>query len=1296
MKQCNRCGSSLSLIDYYRHRIECRAKGRTCVNCHKTFELLSSYHLHIATCLKRIVDRQRMKSQLRNFLPSKGLSNEEETETTKLPKSDVEEAVPLKGPNYSTVCSLCQQSFRSVHLFRLHLAREGLCRPKPYICHTCNREFMSSYHLLSHEKRKKPCVPKGAVASKGGLKVKFVRKKPKDVRTVSLNMFNSESSNSVASEDEYSSIKNKHFYEQKTGYEYKEPGYLGSLQQYGDKNFKQRCTCKACGLAFLCGEDLQKHFTVSPMCAVRNDKVLEMNKHLVAKQSEVKQTARKSVSSSNKNMVDLTKNELSVLSNQNQGHNLPSRVAFGAKFVGQEGFTGSKKSKQDMLLVQTQNSNYNEVDLSCSICCLTFPDAETLQAHRKVHSMEKNNYASKCPVCFQVFGNAFLLFSHQKKHQHWERSARSKPTGCKCPFCDKVFLYVRSRNAHLRGHADVDSISIENFLKKTTCEVCSLAFVSENQKIQHRKVEHPDWTDALPKLFSNFDLRNQDSGKRSHDQKRPLEQKQDAVPPPKKLKVLVNVTPSLKAKLKAHPNTCPICFKQYSTTFVRNRHFRMHILDKAFECKWCPMKFHRSEPLNAHMQKEHNDKLGFECLVCGLRYLTKFRVLQHITKSHNSQSPQKLVRECETPPLPDSMKKTVVSFKNGSITSKTENRTTDYEGKNEYNKSKTNQDFYCEVCETSFLKLCGLQRHRQSKNHKDILATKDQQTLSNINKDDSPSPVAVSVQSHSPTHQQQQEDPGELIDDVRCSVCFRYYTSIIDFVPHRLSHFHHTGLSEITELNPYICELCSTPVDHHQKVQCHLLHHLQRAKARKAKLPPWKFTFTPRNYQISPIRIPPPNIRPERPPTAVHQVAKKTMNYNKTERPIQKEPATLSGIHRNIFTCDACNVVFTTKHHYSAHIRRYCPVRKAAMTADERIELEKSPSDKWHMEDDYSKLACRYCSLEFETVDELGWHEKSCRKVNGPVNGSLEEDVDEFLYCKACECLFPFEHSYIEHRKVFCFSDESLEKLLLDSEEDENLNHLRSAIELEAGSAGCVQCSMVFLSVLKLSEHMACHIANGKQFPIPGEEEMEQCLEETDNKDQEQKIHQTVPKTSENCGKISFNIADILSDSNTNKRCDSINSVSKVAEVGILSKPVENFRKEEQSINEKSSCNSPLPDDGASLRADFAHLLYILVADSELMEQLGWGQRPIDVVLYDVLKHMGHTPVTSEQISCDLDRLRQNIQILLETCISDDIMTNVSGSRKTIDTIVTEVLQMCRTQTNDVPALPSLVTQINM
>lgn len=1203
-----------------------------CNYCGEYFELLIYRRHHLkcwrAFCQKASLNRNNTEENNKSF-PKKEFS-----------------ANSNRSVNSRRSCNVCGLKFRSRLQYAMHVRRKRFCRPPPFICTKCGRVFKHLHLLISHEKRKIPCTVLEAKSSESTSQ--------KNLSSAELDDQNSinKTDDQVKCEKCGTQFASLHWYErhilQTNCCRFKE----NKLQNISQRKYKtpylekfrtvRGYKCKRCGHLFRYPYRLRDHLMRKVPCVPRS--------------------ARKTMPPVKSLTNDNQRDESNMSDNmiEEKCPNIENTNAnVGRKIIRKYWKIANTQSKQKKRQVDVMNK-YGT--LICCICNKKFFNSYTWNNHLRVHSTAGEKCFVKCPVCQTVFRSAYMLYCHQKKTNHWGKLMKSRINYCQCPFCGKKFSYVGSRKNHVQLHMQDYPSAVKEFLENTTCSICNIHFVTEAKKMAHvRKAHLPD---------SNSEN-------------------------------IENITKVGKQKIKQEFSPQSSQVKNFNNSNVNvSGSGKKNILseDKISEphsCSYCYKKFSRLNFLIRHQQETHNEYLAFQCSACEQKFATKSMISQHIRRKHRNIPKSNLILKIDKAPYSELEQKLEEENKDLQQSSQFQTQNADDSKRGIYS---------CELCNLDhFRKVSALRRHKKSKLHKDNLRQsklRENAKLSYIHNNKTP---------------------------VICSVCNQSFDSLNCFIPHRLDHFNFQSADspETMTNNPYYCEICSKVILRRKRVQTHLLSHLRKIsiiesnKARddcnlKQSLP--EGFSEKQNSKIEIEENNATNAKPELYPDG----RKKKVN----------------------FTCKVCKKSFRTKRLHTFHVRYRCRFQLTCELCKKQFPSKKKylyHKERFRCKVVAPKLHCQYCSLDFSSVSDLKWHEKSCQKVHGTESGDFNlDDMNNLFHCQYCHSPFLTLQTCQEHEnycknEVFC----SLCRSYFTSHE--LLNKHKSEFHTSNQLLNCLTCGKFFSSPKLLNVHMESHNEEikecGSQTNIASaklkSDETLSCphcnLNYQDQHDFKEHLVIHNPFKCPVCGKIENSIHGFRKhpcrlpngtfatgivfqkkqtkmnyikkddEVTSNVECETKNFSELRNNTIVLSEETTKMDKNknhedgiERAFSNNDDFGEKLPLD--ILRDNFSQLLYLFVADPELMSQFGWGQRLIDDVLDDVLQNMGQNSIGRDPTISELERLRENIRVLLRICIKDQVMDAVDSDNKSIDEIVIDMLGMCQAslegQTNSSDNIP--------
>ncbi|RWS26455.1 zinc finger protein 82-like isoform X2, partial [Leptotrombidium deliense] len=255
-------------------------------------------------------------------------------------------------------------------------------------------------------------------------------------------------------------------------------------------------------------------------------------------------------------------------------------------------------------------------------------------------------------------------------------------------------------------------------------------------------------------------------------------------------------------------------------------------------------------------------------------------------------------------------------------------------------------------------------------------------------------PVSVQIDRGEPKLNQvlTEDDDDGFADDfsvepqdqiVKCSTCGDEIENIEKFALHKLKHISHE-IFESASADPLKCEICNAKISHYQRMQQHLILHLQN------------FTVI-RQKNLTEIR------------------RKKQMNDDDSD---DDEP---------LLTCPYCKANFVSRISLADHIRNACPSRyqcpkcqRTYLTKESLVEHKEQCIRNAALRSNSQRPAfkCRTCGLEFKVKQQLLWHEHACSKVYGAdLAGRVEEIIQRTLTCGVCGMVSKDYENKLKHER---------------------------------------------------------------------------------------------------------------------------------------------------------------------------------------------------------------------------------------------------------------------------------------
>ncbi|CAG2100049.1 unnamed protein product [Medioppia subpectinata] len=227
----------------------------------------------------------------------------------------------------------------------------------------------------------------------------------------------------------------------------------------------------------------------------------------------------------------------------------------------------------------------------------------------------------------------------------------------------------------------------------------------------------------------------------------------------------------------------------------------------------------------------------------------------------------------------------------------------------------------------------------------------------------------------------------------KCTICAEEFDDVLQFIRHRLSHITQE-LIQNESIDALDCELCGARVHHYQRIQQHLILHLQNVQILKKK--------------------------------NLIEVTKKSLEMRDSEAIDQSDDEDIDGGDDSLLHCPYCKSEQKSRAELANHIKTTCPYRyqcsncnKTYMTKESYVEHRDECTKNTAINRIASKapkFKCRNCGLEFRIKQQLLWHEHACNKVyTADHSGRVEEVIERTLSCSVCGLVSDVYESKVRH-----------------------------------------------------------------------------------------------------------------------------------------------------------------------------------------------------------------------------------------------------------------------------------------
>ncbi|XP_074656066.1 uncharacterized protein LOC141909526 [Tubulanus polymorphus] len=233
----------------------------------------------------------------------------------------------------------------------------------------------------------------------------------------------------------------------------------------------------------------------------------------------------------------------------------------------------------------------HERPLKCSMCERRFLTSSKRSKHMKSDHRNEKFKSFKCEVCDEEITTRTNWEQHERKH------VGIYPF--KCLMCEQCFTQCKSYKQHMKMvHPD------ENYEEPFKCPMCEDYFSKRSRRNKHMKRVHTN------ENFKPFKCKFCD----------------------KEIECCEKWEPHERKHLGENPFKCPRCEKCFPDRSACKRHVKtVHI--KPFKCQFCEKEIKSHEELEKHERLHVHAKL-FQCLMCEQRFTHKRSRKFHMKSIH--------------------------------------------------------------------------------------------------------------------------------------------------------------------------------------------------------------------------------------------------------------------------------------------------------------------------------------------------------------------------------------------------------------------------------------------------------------------------------------------------------------------------------------------------------------------------------------------------------------------------------------------------------------------------------------
>lgn len=232
---------------------------------------------------------------------------------------------------------------------------------------------------------------------------------------------------------------------------------------------------------------------------------------------------------------------------------------------------------------QVFRNDNGQFDYFCTVCPMQTQRADQFEVHVSMHF--EVEFVSTIKEGDHDESQTRPVESEQPQHIDVKLENAKPPNKSSndsirtCPFCDKMFLRVKSFLRHLRGvHQYTPAAKSIDPTVRMQCDLCDASFVGPYARglITHHLREH---------------------------------------------------------RRRRWPQLCTVCKKWCSSQRVLNDHMLTHTNERPYRCEICDVGFNAKSTLTNH-RFTHSNVIGFVCAECGLGFVAQYQLNKHISRKH--------------------------------------------------------------------------------------------------------------------------------------------------------------------------------------------------------------------------------------------------------------------------------------------------------------------------------------------------------------------------------------------------------------------------------------------------------------------------------------------------------------------------------------------------------------------------------------------------------------------------------------------------------------------------------------